>query len=110
MVGMELLKDPGGRVTHLAFTRALRGLSHQALGHAVGVRAEDVLAWETGDVAITTAKAKRLGLAMRWPWEAFMYDPMDYDEAYEKLLKARRKSAEATPRSVAVQVRGASEG
>lgn len=110
MLGMELRKDPEGRVTHLAFTRALRSLSHQSLGQMIGVRAEDVLAWETTDTAIPRAKAKRLGLAMRWPWEALTLEPMEYDEAYEKLVGARRSSARPTAKSIASQVKGASEG
>jgi len=107
---MELSKDPEGRVTHLAFTRSLRSLSHKALGQMVGVRAEEVLAWETTETAIPRSKAKRLGLAMRWPWEALTLEPMDYDEAYGKLIQARRSSASPTAKSIAGQIKGASEG
>lgn len=100
MVTMELPKDPEGRVTHLALTRSLRGLSHKALGQMIGVRAEDVLAWETSGISIPRAKAKRAGLAMRWPWEALTLESMSYDDAYSQLIQARRSSAEVKPPKV----------
>jgi hypothetical protein len=63
----------------------------------IGVRAEDVYAWETAGVKIPRSKMKRLGLAMRWPWENLTLDPIPYDEAYAQLIQARRCSAEVKP-------------
>ena len=98
---MELSKTVDGQVTHLALVRALRGLSHKGVGHSIGVSAEEVLAWERDNKPIPSAKAKRIGLALRWPWEALLLEPMVYDEAYGKLVQARRLAIEPTAKSVA---------
>lgn len=88
---MQLNHTTEGKVTRLATARAVRGLSHLALGRRIGVDALTIFRWETGKEAIPRiSTAKRLGLALRWPWEDLMADPLDNEDATQRVWLARR--------------------
>lgn len=92
---MELIRTNEDQVTRLALVRAIRGTTHQTLGHAVGVDATTVFRWERGTVKPLPCQVKRLGLALGWPWTDLMDVPLPYDDAWTTLLNARKAASEA---------------
>lgn len=94
MVPMEMTRTPEGLVTPLAVVRSIRDLTHQTVGHRVGVKAEQVLAWERGEPIPAGAMAKRLGLALGWEWQDLLGPHLPTEEAWSTLVHARQKIAE----------------
>lgn len=85
---MQLIRTEDDLVTRIALVRAMRGVSHASLAKQLGVEAAQVLHWERGEL-VKPSMAKRLGLALRWPWSEFMLAPLPHDEAWDSLVKAR---------------------
>jgi len=90
---MQLPLAPDGRVSRLAIARGVRGVSCIALGRRVGVTAEQISVWERGKSPIPSlATHKRLGLALGWPWEDLMLEPLDHESAWNRLVSARKRA------------------
>lgn len=90
---MELSPTPDGRVTRLAIARGVRGITCLTLSKRVGVTSVDIMAWERGISPIPSlAIYKRLGLALAWPWEDLMGEPLDRESAWNRLVSARQRA------------------
>lgn len=90
---MELPRVADGRVTRLAVARCVRGVTCLTLAKRVGVHPDDISLWERGALSIPSlAMCKRLGLALGWPWEDFMLEPLDHESAWNRLLSARQRA------------------
>jgi len=90
---MELPRLPDGRVTRLAVARSVRGVTCLILSNRVGVTSVDITAWERGIAPIPSlAMCKRLGLALGWPWEDLMLEPLDHESAWNRLVSARQRA------------------
>lgn len=90
MNSVELIRTNEDQVTKIALVRAIRGTTHAALGHVLGVEATTIFAWERGTAKPLPCQVKRLGLALGWPWAELLGAPLPHDTAWEQLVAARK--------------------
>lgn len=82
-------------MTPLAVVRACRDVPHCTLARMVGVTKADLGQWERGEGRPAPAMWKRLALALGWRWEDLAGPHLDPDDAWQTLLDARQRIAQA---------------
>lgn len=91
-MALPTMKD--GRVTRLAIIRVARGVDYYWLARAIEVHADDIVQWEYGETIPPMVKLRRIALALGWPIEAVLGDPIEEESAVATLARARRDLVE----------------